>query len=171
MFFSISSIVRGPIGCRISSKTTWNSAATANGEGKNWDWDGVYVAVDESTALGYVVDKVTDGSGIAYLQQVSLINASVPIIDVAGKGFGTGDIDMKKVKAGMRSLGVDVKDDDLLMRKLGALGYLCRCPNNDLGDLEIIVPKALATMLSMECVKKITVEKYTVRKVEPFIQG
>ncbi|MBO9738762.1 hypothetical protein J7432_06910 [Xanthomonas axonopodis pv. begoniae] len=187
MDFELARLTRGVIGYRISAKPGWNAASTANGSAKNWDWDGVYIAISEETAIGYAPDKVKskisvnassceeevvsekvvkNGNGIAYLQEVRLIDASFPLIAATGKCFETGKIDIPAVKQGLRDKHVDVANDQLLMRRLGELGYLFRCPNNECGGVEIIIPKVLATHLAMECIKKITVNKYVVTKID-----
>jgi len=188
MEIKLNQLMRGVIGYRISAKPTWNGASTANGGEKNWDWDGVYIAASEETAIGYAPDKVKskipsvsfleegeeapvktvkNGNGIAFLQKVSLIDASFPLIDATGKCFETGNIDIPEVKQKLRAQNVAVDNDQLLMKRLGVLGYFFRCPNNESGGVEIIIPKVLATHVSMECTKKITVKNYVVSKVEP----
>jgi hypothetical protein len=188
MEFELTQLTRGLIGYRISAKPVWNAASTANGEAKDWDWDGVYIAISEETAIGYAPDKVKanvtggsnfgesesvpgmavkNGNGIAYLQKVLLIDASFRIIAASGECFETGKIDIPAVKQKLREKQVDVGNGQLLMRRLGELGYFFRCPNNDCGGVEIIIPKVLATHLAMECTKKITVKNYEISKIEP----
>ena len=157
--------LREAIGYKASTYKVWDSAVFQNSSSNDKEWSGLYIAEVEDTAKGYLPDTVesTGGTGTAYIHRVSLAT-DVSVVDVDDEGFKTGDISLPTLKSILRTKGVDVEDKDLLMPKLGELGYCMRCPHDVEGGIEIIVPRALADKVIMTGYKSVQMVGFTLKK-------
>ena len=158
--------LRDAIGYKASAYKVWDSAVFQNTSSNDKEWSGLYIAEVEDTAKGYLGDALesTGGTGTAYIHKVSLAT-DVPVVDVDDDGFKTGDISLPTLKSILRNKGLDVQDKDLLMPKLGELGYCMRCPHDAEGGIEIIVPRALADKVIMTGYKSVQMVGYEAKKV------
>lgn len=160
MNISLGSINGGFIGYKAASYENWDSTIYQKNSDNGNEWSGLYIAEEESTACGYLPDMVGDGgSGIAYIHKVDL-NENVNIVICLDDSFRTGEIDMDALKKALREKGLDVQDNQLLMPRLGELGYFFKCYNNDEGAIEIIVPNVMADKITMPNFKKCKVKNY-----------
>ena len=128
-------------GFKAFESNNWDVGEYKKNMSNNNDWSGFYIAAEKSTAKGYLPDLIKDkkGNGFAHIHKVQL-NRDVKIILCLEESFKTGKIDIATLKRTLREKGIDVKDEEPLIPRLGELGYLFKCYNNEDGDFEIIIP-------------------------------
>lgn len=128
-------------GFKAFESNIWDVVEYKKNMTNNKDWSGFYIAEEKSIAKGYLPDAIKDkkGNGLAHIHKVQL-NRDVKIILCLDEGLKTGKIDPANVKRALREKGIDVKDEEPLIPRLGELGYLFKCYNNKDGDFEIIIP-------------------------------
>jgi hypothetical protein len=159
MDVTLTTLDRGQIGFKSAGYETWNSVTYVNTAKNDQDWSGLYVAVVEDTAKGYLPDMVESGAGTAYIHKV-ILSEAVKMIVCMDDGFKTGSYDMGALKLALAAKHVAVDTGDLLMPKLGQLGYLFKCYNNEDGAIEIIVPNNMVGKLVMNRYKKVKISGY-----------
>lgn len=161
MDISTSDLAVGWIGIKCAAFHTWNAQTYETNATNRDDWSGLYVALNEDTAKGYAPNMVEHGHGDVYLHNVSL-TTSTRLITGLDESFKTGHIDMTAVKTALRTAGIDVGNDQLLIPRLGELGYFFKCYNNEEGDMEVIVPNNMASRLTMSAYKKCSLNLYEI---------
>lgn len=166
MDIEIGQLSIGEIGYKAANFDVWNAAIYQQSAGNDADWSGLYIAEAESTAQGYLPDYAgQDGSGVGYIHRVS-VTSDLPLITCLDESFKHGDIDVPALKQALRNAGVAVADDQLLIPRLGQLGYCFRCYNNEEGDIEVIVPNSLAQHIAMNSIKRCTIQAYIVQNCQ-----
>jgi hypothetical protein len=161
MKITIGTLAAGLIGFKGASYSAdaWNPVVYAGNAGNDQDWSGLYIAAEESTAQGYLPDAV--GNGCAYIHQVSLTR-NVDMITCLDESFKTGNINMGSLKEALRENSIPVGNDELLMPRLGKLGYVFRCYNSEEGAIEIIVPNSMLDRIQMYKYKMCEMKNYAV---------
>lgn len=166
MDIEIGELSTGDIGYKAASFEVWNAVTYQQNAGNDADWSGLYIAEAEATARGYLPDYAgQDGNGVGYIHRASL-TADLPMITCLDDSFKLGDIDMSALKLALRNAGIAVADDQLLIPRLGQLGYCFRCYNNEDGDIEVIVPNSLAQQIAMTAIKRCTIHGYAVQSCQ-----
>lgn len=150
MDIKLTELSPGFLGYKGASYTAdaWNPKIYGEEANNDKDWSGLYIAAEESTAKGYLPDMVENGCGLTYIHKANLLT-EVKLITCLDESFKTGDININTLKESLRAKGISVQDYDLLMPKLGELGYLFKCYNNEESEIEIIVPNSLVENIQM----------------------
>ena len=162
----IGTLSKGCIGFKGAGYKVWDSTKYIDEANNNGEWSGLYVAQTEATAEGYLPDMVQPpGNGTVYIHNVNLTN-DLKLITCLDDSFKTGNIDMTALKTALRQQGIDVAEDELLMPKLGKLGYAFKCYNNEEGAIEIIIPNMLAGNIEMTQYKECVMKGYILQKCE-----
>lgn len=166
MEIEIGQLPNGSLGFKAAIFQSWDSSIYQQNAGNDADWSGLYIAEKESTAHGYLPDYADKhGNGTGYIHRVSL-NQNLNLITCLDESFKRGDINMPALKKAIRDKGIQVADDQLLLPRLGQLGYCFRCYNNEEGDIEVIVPNALAKYVSMTAFKSCSIQQYEVQSCQ-----
>lgn len=156
----------GNLGYKAASFQAWDAAIYQQNAGNDADWSGLYIAEVEATAKGYLPDYAGDnGDGVGYIHRASLTQ-ELQLITCLDESFKRGDIDMPALKQAIRDKGIQVADDELLIPKLGQLGYCFRCYNNEEGAIEVIVPNSLAQHIAMNAIQRCTIKQYEVQSCQ-----
>lgn len=167
MKVAIGVLPAGFIGYKGASYTAeaWSPVTYADNTEDNKDWSGLYIAAEEDTAKGYLPDMVENGSGDTYIHKVGLI-ADTKVVTCLDPDFQTGNINMNSLKTALRNEGITVEDHELLIPRLGKLGYLFKCYNNEEGEFEIIVPNSMVKkgIIQMHAYKKCEIKNYEIRE-------
>lgn len=166
MDIQIGQLPIGAIGYKAANYEVWNAATYQQNAGNDSDWSGLYIAEAESTAHGYLPDYAgEDGNGVGYIHRASVTN-NLLLITCLDESFKRGDIDVPALKQALRDAGIAVADEQLLIPRLGELGYCFRCYNNEEGDIEVIVPNSLAQHIAMTAIKCCTIRAYAVQSCQ-----
>ncbi|MFG6105623.1 hypothetical protein U2F10_25470 [Leptothoe sp. EHU-05/26/07-4] len=153
----------GLIGYKGASYKSWDASYYKSEAKNDADWSGLYIALDENVAQGYLPDMVpSPGNGKAYIHKVSL-DEKVNLITCLDDSFKTGKIDIDALKSALSGQGIVVKKNEKIIPKLGKLGYLFKCFNNEEGAIEIIVPNNMVDKISMSKYKECQLKNYTVQ--------
>ncbi|NET42490.1 hypothetical protein [Okeania sp. SIO2B3] len=142
--------------------SAWDPAKYIAEAKNDEEWSGFYIAEVENTAKGYLPNIINGSKGIAYINQVQL-KETVKLIVCLDDSFKTGHINMAALKSALRKNGIDVQENDLLIPKLGQLGYFFKCYNNEEGAKEIISPNNMVSKLNMLKYKECELKNYEVK--------
>ncbi|MBV6851052.1 hypothetical protein [Xanthomonas euvesicatoria] len=144
----------GVIGFKGAPYEVWNSAVFINtSKASSAEWNGLYVGVTEQIADDNVEAPGASGTGVAYVHRVS-VAGSLDVYSFDDEYLGRGDIGGDEKAAYVKKvLGLDGARP--LMQQLGELGVCYRGPLNEEGDVEIVIPVALAGRVQMLKVKDI----------------
>lgn len=168
MEVKIGKLAIGFIGYKGAGYTKWDSAFYMKNSTSDKDWSGLYIAADNDTAKGYLPDAVPEdanGNGIVYIHKAE-VTEEVNLITCMDESFKTGEIDMDALRSALDKNDVKVNDKELVMTKLGELGYFFKCYNNEDGAIEIIVPNSMADKITMSPFKQCELKNYEVSKCE-----
>ncbi len=156
----------GFVGYKAASYKVWDSAIYLQSAKNDKEWSGLYIAEAENTACGYLPDMVGDsGTGTTYIHNAQLTE-NVNLVICLDDSFKTGDIDMDALKLALSEKGIDVQNDQLLMPRLGELGYFFKCYNNEEGAIEIIAPNVMTDKITMSEYKKCEIKNYEIESCQ-----
>lgn len=163
MNIEIGAINKGAIGFKGAKYQQWDANTYIQNANNDSDWAGLYIANDESMCRGYLPDYADkSGNGVGFIHMVRLIQ-NMSMISCFDESFKRGNVNIPSLKKALRDKGVDVQDSDYLMPKLGQLGYMFRCYNNEDDEVELIIPNLLVGAIEMEATQKCVIKGYEVK--------
>ncbi|WP_223670416.1 hypothetical protein [Kangiella shandongensis] len=164
MNIEIGTIDLGAVGFKAAKYREWDANTYMQGATNDSDWAGLYIANNEAVCCGYLPDYADrSGNGTGYIHKVRLAQ-DMPIISCFDESFKRGNVDIPALKKALRDKGVTVQNTDYLMPKLGQLGYVFRCYNNEDSEIELIIPNLLADTVEMEAVQECAIKSYEVQR-------
>ncbi len=161
MIIKIGKLDTGFIGYKAASYKIWNAETYQKQTKNDKEWSGLYIVEEEHTARAFLPDMVKMGEGTAYIHTVTLLG-KVKLITCLDERLKTGSADLNALKEALRQKDIDIENDQLLIPRLGELGYFFQCYNNEEGTVEIIAPVSLTADIEMSLYEHCDIEHYDV---------